>query len=186
MRVLVTIIVLGLMHCVTSNAQTRLDACEAKISSTLGRALLERFPGYRLPRVTDNLRDDVRFDLANGGDGCISVASADFDGDGTKDFAIGLTPKQGVVPIVVVALSRNDTWVFSTLKSWVDQRIRLYVAAVSPGIYKRPESTDTPLERDDRNSTRCTNSAVKVGATESTGIVYCYANRTWTYVWVSD
>lgn len=142
MRVLVTIIVLGLIPCVASNGQRRLDACEAKISLTLGRALLDRFPGYRLPRVTDNLSDDVQFDLTNGGDGCISVASADLDGDGTKDFAIGLTPNQGVVPIVVVALSRNDTWVFSTLKSWVDRRTRLYVAAVPPGIYKRTESID--------------------------------------------
>src|SRR5262245_60916917 len=118
MRAVVTIVVLGLIHCAPSNAQTRVDACEAKINSKLGRALLERFPAYRLPRVTDNLEEDFRYDLANGGDGCMSVASADFDGDGTKDFAIGLTPKQGVVPIVVVALSRNDTWTFSTLESW--------------------------------------------------------------------
>jgi hypothetical protein len=147
---------------------------------------MNRFSGYRLPLMTDNLDEDVRFAAANGGDGCLSVASGDFDGDGDRDFAVGLTPTSEVVPLVAVALSRGDGWHLSTLRSWVDDRERLYVAAVPSGVYTRTDSLDTPLERGETERLRCRHAAIEVGATESSAIVYCYANKRWTYVWVSD
>jgi len=72
------------------------------------------------------------------------------------------------------------------VKSWVDHPMRLYVSVVSPGRYARTEAADGPLEATERRSFRCSHSALQVGATESTGIVYCYANKRWLYVRVSD
>ena len=186
MRLLILTLIVGLAYRETSSAEPPVDACRAGIPSSVGRALTRRFPAYRLPLVTDNVDEDVRFNRAHGGNGCLSVASADFDGDGRKEFAVGLTPRQGDVPLVVVALARKDTWLFSTLKSWAGYRMRLYVAAVPPGFHTRSEGLDVPLQPNERQSLRCRYAAVEVGATESTGIVYCYTNSGWLHVWVSD
>jgi hypothetical protein len=185
MRLLIAI-VLGLAHSVAADGQTVVDACRAKIPPSVGQALTQRFPAYRLPFVTDSLGEDSDFDRANGGNGCLLVASGDFDGDGQKDFAVGLTPKRAKVPLVAVVLSRKNAWLMSTVKSWVDAPMRLYVTTAPPGVYTRTEALDGPLKPTERQSLRCTHAAVVVGATESTGIVYCYANKRWLHVWVSD
>jgi hypothetical protein len=154
--------------------------------SLLRRKVANRFPSYRLPLVTDNLDEDVRAALLSRKDGCLSVATRDFDGDGVTDFAIGLTPKRGAIPLVVVALSRQNTWLFSTLRSWGDQRMRLYVDVVSAGVYARARSLDTSLEPGESAKLRCASAGVVVGAKDSTEIVYCHVNKRWIYVWVSD
>jgi len=115
------------------------------------------------------------------------VTSGDFDGDGVKDFAVGLIRKDGKQPIVAVALARNGTWLISALKSWVDDPIRLYVKTVPSGIHRRTEASNIgPLAPTERELLRCNHPAVIVGATESTGVVYCYISKRWLYVWVSD
>jgi hypothetical protein len=136
--------------------------------------------------VADNLSEDVRFSLERGGNGCLLVASGDFDGDGRQDVAVGLPPNTSNVPVVAVAFARTSTWAITTVKSWVDGPKRLYVSAVPPGVHKRTESLDGPLEPSERQELRCRHDAVVVGATESTGIAYCYTNKRWLYVWVSD
>jgi|tagenome__1003787_1003787.scaffolds.fasta_scaffold20502136_1 hypothetical protein len=168
------------------DADTVADTCRAKIPPALARVLTQRFSAYRLPLVTDNLNEDVRFNLAQGGDGCLLVATGDFDGDRRTDLAVGLPPKNGKVPIVAVALARTSTWAVTTVKSWVNGPMRLYVAAVPPGVHERTGSADSPLQLDERERLRCHHDAVIVGATESTGIAYCYSDKRWLYVWVSD
>jgi len=181
-----TAIVLAIAFSVAADGQAVADACRATIPSSVGRALSQRFPAYRLPFVTDSLDEDTAFDRNNGGNGCLLVARADFDGDNQKDFAVGLTPKSGNVPLVAVALSRKNEWLFSTVKSWVDVPMRLYVTSAPPGVHTRTEALDGPLEPTERQSLRCSHAAVIVGATESTAIAYCYANKRWLHVWVSD
>jgi hypothetical protein len=102
------------------------DACRTSIPPSIERSLTQRFSAYRLPLVTDNLKDDVRLDLDHGGNGCLLVASGDFDGDGHNDFAVGLTPKRGHVPLIAVALARGSGWAVSTVQSWVNSSQRLY------------------------------------------------------------
>jgi hypothetical protein len=186
MRLLVVAILLGLAQSVSAWAEDVPDACRAKIPPSVARTLTQRFPAYRLPVVTDNMNEDVRFSLAHGGDGCLLVASGDFDGDGHQDFAVGLPPNKGNVPIVAVAFARVTTWAITTVKSWVDGPMRLYVSAVPPGVHKRTGSLDVPLKPSERQVLRCRHDAVEVGATESTGVAYCYTNKQWLYVWVSD
>lgn len=148
--------------------------------------MTQRFPDYRLPLLTDSLDEDIDFRRKSGGNGCLLVASADFDGDGRKDFAVGLTPKSGNVPLVAVALAEKNAWLVSTVKTWVDGPMRLYVATAPPRVYKRTPALDGPLEPNERQSLRCSHTGLVVGATESTAIVYCFASKRWFYVWVSD
>jgi hypothetical protein len=176
----------GLAVLSAAEAQPRLDACRNQIPVTLRQALQQKFPRHDLPQVSDTLAEDVRFDRSRGGDGCILVERADFDGDGREDLAIGLAAQARRAPLVVVALARGRSWALSTIRSWVDDISRLYVSSSPAGLLKRTEALDGPVERDERTSLQCDHTAVVVGATESTGIAYCFVQNRWLYVWISD
>ena len=184
MRIIIVITLLLGTSCAYAASQT--DSCSAQIPPQLAAKISSAFPGYRTPLERDNLPEDIEYDRKAGGTGCLGVATADFDGDGIKDFLLALTPLKGVTPIAVVALTRTDNWSFFTIRSWVENRVRLYTRAVPPGHYERSEALDGPVAEGERESLQCSHSGAEVGATESTGIVYCYVNGTWLYVWVSD
>jgi len=162
------------------------DACRAQIPASLASVLESKFAGSRLPLVSDNLEYNINYNKSHGGTGCLGVAEGDFDGNGTKDVVVGLTPKTGGAPVVVVALAVDGGWKLHPIKSWVDHRSRLYVGAVPPGRVKRTPAADGPLESGERKSMTCGNDGVVVGATESTAIVYCFLRGKWFYVWASD
>ena len=117
-RLLMLTILLGLTQSLTASAQAVADACMARIPATVAQALTQRFPDHRLPLVTDSLDEDVRFEREKGRSGCLLVASDDFDGDGQKDFAVGLVPKKGQAPLVAIALNRKNEWLTTTVESW--------------------------------------------------------------------
>src|SRR5262245_33284306 len=109
------------------------DACRAQLPASLVSALKRDFPTAQLPLVSDNLAEDIEFRKSQGGDGCLGVATGDFDGNGEKDFAVGLTPPGSGAPIVVVALRHSESWTLHRINSWVDHRNRLYVDVMRPG-----------------------------------------------------
>lgn len=184
MRVLPTVIFL--VAALSAKAAPA-DSCETQIPKALASAISGNFPGFRAPRETDNLQEDVKFDKSRGGKGCLGVAIADFDGDGKKDILLGLTALSGPTGLAVIALTRKSGWQFQQIKSWTEgARLRQYVSAVKPGNYLRTEAIDAPLEEGERGSMQCRYAGALVGATEATGIVYCYINSKWLYVWVSD
>ena len=162
------------------------DACRAQLPASLVSVLNRDFGTARLPLVSDNLAEDIKFNKSRGGSGCLGVAIGDFDGNGEKDFAVGLTPAKGGAPIVVVALANQGGWRLQPIKSWVDHRNRLYVDVAPPGRANRTPAAEGPLKPGERKSMRCAHEGVVVGATESTAIVYCLLNGKWFYVWVSD
>jgi len=162
------------------------DACRAQLPASLVSALRHDFPRARLPLVSDNLAEDIKFNKSRGGSGCVGVASGDFDGNGERDFAVGLTPPGDSAPIVVVALSNEGSWTLHPINSWVDHRNRLYVDVAPPGRADRTPVAGGPLRPGERKSMMCPHEGVVVGATESTGIVYCLIKNKWFYVWVSD
>ncbi len=161
------------------------DACRAQLPASLVLALSHDFATARLPLVSDNLEEDIKFNKSQGGSGCLGVGSGDFDGNGEKDFAVGLTPPNGP-PVVVVALANKGAWTLHPINSWVDHRNRLYVDVAPPGRVERTPAAEGPLRPGERKSMVCPHEGVVVGATESTGIVYCLIKNKWFYVWVSD
>lgn len=162
------------------------DTCAAQIPHSLVAAVGKTFPKFRVPAATDNLEEDIDWNVKNGGKGCLGVAKADFDGDGKMDFLLGLSALEGSGGLVVVALSRGREWSFKTLSPWPKNRDRLYVATDKPGVYERTEALDGPLEPGERDHLKCMHSAAIFGTTESSGVAYCFNKGVWEHVWISD
>jgi hypothetical protein len=164
------------------------DACAAMIPATLAQALLLNFPKYRLPHATENDPIEVNGDRAEGGNGCLRVGMGNFGGNGNRDFIIGMTPRQGRVPLVVVALAGHNGWVFHVIsKKWVDDSRSLCLGKGRPGRYHRNyDILEGPLEAGEKESFDCDQDVVVVGICEASGIAYCYANGKWNYVHFSD
>ena len=162
------------------------DACSSQLPISLKSALVLTFPNFRVPSVADNLPEDVQWNLRHHGSGCLGVAAADFDGNGTKDYVISLTALRGAGAAVVVALFRNDKWQLRQLSAWPDGRSRLYVSAEEPGKYVRAEALDGPLGSGEVAHFTCRNAVAVFGGVESSGVAYCYKNGAWPHVWISD
>jgi len=169
-----------------ANTAAAEDSCEAQIPGSLGHAIGESFPTFRAPLATDNLPEDIEWNLEDGGKGCLGVAIADFDGDGARDVLLGLTPVQGTGGLVVVALARGQAWQLHALSEWPGNRVRLYVAAAEPGLYERAETLDGPLAEGEVRSLTCPHAAAILGATESSAVAYCYSDQNWRHVRTSD
>jgi hypothetical protein len=149
-------------------------------------ALDEAFPEFRAPLTTDNLAADIEWDLQQGKTGCLGVAIADFDGDGTRDLLLGLTALRGSGALIVVALARGDDWGLETLSEQPEGRRTLYVAAGVPGVYRRTEALGGPLGRGEADPLTCAHSAAIFGTIESSGVAYCRDGLAWRHVWISD
>lgn len=136
---------------------------------------------------TDNLAEDIEWNIQKGGgNGCLGVAIADFDGDGSKDFLLGLTSLSGEGALVTVALARGKSWEFHTLATWKNGRLRLYVAAARPGHFKSAAPPDGRLKKGEKESMSCANFGAIFGKTECSAVVYCYVKGKWNHAWVSD
>ena len=162
------------------------DPCAALVSSSLKARLEKAFPELRVPRVSDNLPEDVEYNRVHGGNVCLGVASGDFDGDGIRDTLIGLTARKGGGGRVVVAMARGSRWDLRTLTVWPDGRSRLFVEVDAPGTYKRTEALDGPLETGERNPLTCRHAVAVFGAAESSAVAYCLNGSRWEHVWISD
>jgi hypothetical protein len=162
------------------------DACKALIPATLEAQLLERFTDYRLPRETDNSAEDIQYARDHSQSACLGVASADFDGDGRLDYLIGLTAKNGDGTFVLVALARDTGWEIHKLDAWKEGRSRLYVSTEPAGTYNSVGDSDGPLEKGEVEKLVCPHEVAVFGATEASGVAYCFVNSRWKHTWISD
>ena len=164
------------------------DVCVAMIPTTLAQALLLHFPKYRIPHVTDNDSIEVNANRFQGGNGCLRVGVGNFGGNGNRDFVIGMTPRQGRVPLVVVALAGRNGWVFHVIsEEWADDSRGLCLGKGRPGRYRRyDEILEGALAAGEKESFVCNHDVVEVGTCEATGIAYCSTNGKWIYVHFSD
>lgn len=184
MRTAATSVLLLLACCAIPTA--RADSCEGRIPESLNRALSLAFPGYRMPLEYDNAPDDVNADLTRGGTGCLGVASADFTGEGKKDYVVGLTERRGRKGLAAIALPRNGGWVVQRIRSWAeDARVSQYVDVVKPGRYERFASSSAPVGADETAAVTCPNWGAAVGTIGASRIVYCRASGRWLHVWTA-
>src|SRR5881296_391352 len=124
------LLLLGPAH--TAVAATPRDSCAPLIPESLRAAVGREFKGYRLPRESDSLPEDVTYAREHGSHGCLGFASADFDGDGVKDVALILssTPPRDLK--VVGALAHGKGWRFETVETF---EVRWFVERAKPGRY---------------------------------------------------
>jgi hypothetical protein len=170
-----------------ANPQPRPDSCQAQIPRSLANALTAAFPGYRTPLETDNAPEDIKYNRAHGGTGCLGVGIADFTGEGKRDYLIGLSALKGSAGLAVVALPHKGGWHFQRIRSWAeDARYRQYVDVVEPGRYERTKAATAPLGSGEKQSLDCPYHGALIGTLEATRIVYCYEEGRWFHVWVSD
>lgn len=162
------------------------DACEAQYPGSLITQLTRTFPAYRAPVVKDNSAEGVAWDIKQGGKGCLGVAQADLDGDKAIDFLLGLTARSGDGGLVLVALARNNKWKFKQLSDWPRGRSSLYVDTGPPGTYERTSVLDGPLNPGEVTPMDCLTSVAVFGATEGSGVAYCFNRGSWQHVWISD
>ena len=179
-------IILALWPVLASVSALASDACDAQLSDALKAKIEIAYPGFRTPLKSDNLADDVEWDVKQGGSGCIAVSQADFDGNGQKDVVLALTEEKGPGGLVVVALAEGKEWQFHQLAAWAKARSRLYVGVAEPGIYWRAPSLDGPLAAGEVERLECPNALALFGASEATGVVSCYERDEWKFVWVLD
>jgi len=174
-----------LLSCLSAIAVAS-DACDSLIPESLSVQLTATYSGYRLPREEDNLPEDIKVARENSESACLGVATADFDGDGNVDYLIGLTAANGSGALIVVGLKRKVHWELHKLATWPDNRARLYVSAEPAGKFERLGGLDGPLEEGEVESLKCPNPVAVFGATESTGVAYCYVKPKWKHVYISD
>lgn len=180
--------VLGLaIGCGGAAPRSAVDACSAQWPNDLRLAVQERFSDYRLPRVADNLEEDVEYHKQHGGNGCIGATTADLNGDGHLDHALLLSPVKGEGTLLVAALRGKEGWEIERLRVWTGDRRRLYVAKAAPGTYRRSESFDTPpSEPGEQESVESRLDGLVTGRTEASGIYYFLTPQGWLHVWAVD
>ena len=163
------------------------DACTTKVPQALAELLAQRFPGYRLPRITDQSREDRSLNRKYGGDGCFTVASGDFGGHRGKDFVVLLVSEDKSKVRLVAALRDSSSWTVYDLPSWCGGPRRCYVKRQRPGVYRRTESIpDPPSEPGDTEEIRSKHDSILSGTLESTAIVHVFKDGSWQHVWISD
>jgi hypothetical protein len=162
------------------------DSCSSLVPVALAAQILRAFPSFRMPLESDNLAEDAIYNRDHGGSGCLGVGKGDFDGDGKADYVLGLTQVGGTGAMIVVALSRTSQWELHKLDTWPEGRGRLFVDSEPAGTFERFGGLDGPLEKGEVERMRCTHNAVVFGATESSGVAYCFSNGRWRHTWISD
>ena len=168
-------------------AQNHSDSCEAQMPRSLVNTLERTFPGFRVPLEYDNAPEDIAYNKSHGGTGCLGVGTADFTGEGKKDYVIGMTAVNGGGGLAVIALPKKGGWQLRSIQSWREhQRASGYVAVVPPGKYDKTKSGAAQSGRDARESLTCSNPGIQIGTIEATGTVYCFVQGKLLHMLVSD
>lgn len=162
------------------------DYCQRQLPVDLQIQLSRAYPGYRAPRSTDNLDEDVTANLKNSGTGCLAVAGGAFTGSGKKSLAIALTALQGDGYIVVIAGQRGQSWIVSELIRDSHGRQRLYIAPTPAGHYDHVASYEPDTSKGELAALDCPHPGVVIGATEATGDVYCVVREKWEHLPIVD
>jgi hypothetical protein len=180
------IVALALLF-LSATASAAVDHCKGIVPASAVEIISTTLPAYRMPKSSDNLAEDVEYNLSQNGAGCLGIARGDFDGDGNQDYLVGLSSTEGSGAAIVVALNRKPGWGVERLDGWPEGRARLFVEAGAPGKYERTEALEgPPSEVGEVLALTCKHNVAIFGATESSGVAYCRQGSKWLHVWVSD
>lgn len=179
--------VTALLFLIAIPAYASTDRCSGRIPAGLAEVLIQKNPGYRLPNESDNLAEDVEYNLSAKGTGCLAVTSADFDGDGQLDYLVALPAKDSKDTVIAAALRRGKTWLLEPLSMWPNSQGRVFVETHAPGRYERTGALEGPVsEPDEVLALDCRDRVAVFGFTESSAVAYCRRKKGWQFVWVSD
>jgi len=115
------------------------DACVVSVPDTLRQELARRFSDVRLPLETDSPPEERKGTLASGR-ACLLIASADFNGDGRRDFVLLLPRKASPGYRLVVALDSPAGFTITGLEAWSTPVTNMFVDAAPAGTYAHTES----------------------------------------------
>jgi len=165
-------------------AAGRMDICEQRVPASLKRLIDTKFPGFRLPRLSDQDADITKTPRRSG---CLIIARGDFDGDGRQDIALLLVGAKSNAVRLVAGLRRDTSLAIYPLPTWCETIRTCYVQSEKLGLFKRTEALDMPLSSpDEREEIESRTENVLSGTLEATGIIYVYSNGKWHYVWISN
>ncbi len=170
------------------------DPCEKKLPSSLREILPAKFPGYRLARVTDYLKEDIdQHKKDHNGSPCIGLALADVDGDGFLDFAFFLTDSTKHTILVCARNPSGNTWQISTLYDFGKNGPgRSYVEFLKAGSYQdlfdssEEGPSDFTPEPGRVRKFKARRPGFMAGTIESSGIAFFFTGKQWVHLWLSD
>jgi len=163
------------------------DACLSKLPARLVQQLKTQFPDHRPPLASDNFPDDIAYYRGRSADGCLGATVADFDGNGSADFAVLLTSSKETTSPLVVARASSGGYTIDTLRIWTGPRAILYVNTLAPGRYERTRAGDSaPGEPGELRFFNSPRPGIATGAVEGGAVAYFYDGKRWVHVWISD
>lgn len=171
----------------TAGSAEAKDRCRPLVPSGLASQIATTYPKHRLPRGDDQDAYNVRYNLKQGGSGCLGVATGDFDGDKRRDFALLLTARGKTEGLLVVALRRETRWLLELIETVEDPISSHYVGTVEPGEYgPGPFWGESPPRPNEMEVIKSSTEGVVTGMLESTALYYFRVNGRWRFVWISD
>jgi hypothetical protein len=169
------------------------DPCNLKLPLEVRELVKVKFPGYRLVKVSDYLKEDVdQQKKDHKGDPCIGVTSTDMDGDGFPDFAFFITNKAGHTLLLAARNPGGKFWLIEKVSDFgKDGPGRSYVEPLKTGRYTDMFDTDdgpseyTP-EPGRVRSFIARNPGIIAGTIESSGVGFFFNGKRWVHLWLSD
>jgi hypothetical protein len=163
------------------------DACRSIVPDEMIAPLAQRFPGFRLPRMSDLADSNISIDRDGGGNGCAVAKRVGVVGRDLPAVAIVLVGENQPKVQLVAGVRRRDHWELYPLPTWCEGIATCYVEGRQGGTFQRTDALSGPVTDPDERETLDSQYCVIVSGTiESTGVVYAFDHGHWHYVWVED
>jgi len=161
------------------------DACAGRVPDTLEQLLGRDFPDVRLPIEADSPLADREY-AATRGNACLTVASADFNGDGRSDLVLLLPRKAAAGYRLVVAIDSPAGYKVTSLESSNTPVTNLYVEAARPGAYSHTDAYEFQSAPGVAERIDSADPGFWFGALEAASDVYFLKQGRWVRVHASD